>query len=127
MKFCLPHWDELKEAIKKRGLFHLVAKDGQAAVERMKEEMAGTQGDDNYDPLMTAHWMITGKALEMAGLYLLHGDLCPLCELNSHAKKGAFPDGVVPSTEWINGCCDAVLKYCQERHLVTASLPPDRP
>lgn len=111
MKFCQLHWDELKAAIDERGLSHLIAKDGRGAVNRVVAEIEGTATDASYDPLMAAYWMITGRALEMGGLYLMTGDYCPLCELEKHTEHGV-------AAEWIQGCTDSVKVYCEEKGLV---------
>ncbi len=124
MKFCMPHWAELKTAIDIRGLSHLVAKDGKVAADRLKDELMGVATKDTYDPLMNAHNMITCRALEAGGLYLLTGDFCPLCELDTHLpaldEKGQpRPNSEnKESTNWINGCTDSVLNHCQELKLV---------
>jgi len=111
MKFCQDHWNKLKQAIEERGLMHLVAPDSQTAMENIKEELAGTNTIENYDPLMNATHMIYGRAIECGGLYLMTGDFCPLCELEKYTQKGE--DQV-----WINGCCDSILEYCRENRLV---------
>jgi hypothetical protein len=51
--------------------------------------------------------MISGEALKLGGLYLMTGDYCPLCEVEKHTGDTA--------ANWINGCSDAVLEYCQHR------------
>ncbi|OGU54784.1 MAG: hypothetical protein A2V66_01620 [Ignavibacteria bacterium RBG_13_36_8] len=113
MKFCLPHWDELREAIRLKGLSHLVASSGEAAMERIKAELEGTETLANYDPLMSAYWMICSQAIEVGGPYLLSGSYCPLCELDKHATN---PDGSVPdpsaSKQWIEGCTKQVQQDC---------------
>lgn len=121
MKMCQPHWDELRKAIADRGLSHLVAKDGKVAIERVEDELRGTATDKTYDPLMDAHWMISGKALEMGGLYIMGekhdgSQYCPLCEVDIHAK-----DIGENAQEWIKGCTDSILVHCQERKLVPST------
>lgn len=111
MKFCQPHWDDLKTAIKDRGLWHLVAADGRAAMDRAIDEMNRTATDKAYDPLMAAHWSICGQAMKQGGLYLMSGDYCPLCELEKHTEAGM-------AKRWVDGCTDSILSYCQERGLV---------
>ena len=80
MKFCQTHWNQLKDAIESKGMYHLVAASGELAVDRLKEELDGTATKLTYDPLMNSHNMINLRALECCGLYLLTGDYCPLCE-----------------------------------------------
>ena len=113
MKFCDDHWSRLRAAIEARGLSHLVAKSGEAAHARMTAELNGTADSSTYDPLMNAHWMITNRALQMGGLYLMTGDYCPLCEVVKHTEPAA-------DVEWIDGCTDSVLAYCREHGLIQA-------
>lgn len=86
--------------------------------------MNGTATDKTYDPLMEAHLMISGRAIQMGGLYLMSGDYCPICEVMTHMDgKPRDPTGRIwraPEIEraWIDGPADAVLEYCQERDLV---------
>lgn len=123
MKFCQKHWDMLRSAIEARGLMHLVAKSGEAAMERAVEEVEGRADDTSYDPLMSAHWMISGRAIEMGGLYLMTGDLCPICEVvenTSHWPREGESEPVGAAwveKQWIEGPADAALAYCQERGL----------
>ncbi len=118
MKFCEPHWQELKDAIRARGLWHLVASSSEAAFERAKAELGGKGTLATYDPLMAAHWAICSRAIELGGLYLLEGPYCPLCELDAHTKN---PDGSKSdppqSREWIKGVSDAVERFCIENGL----------
>jgi len=128
MKICKPHWEQLQEAIKARGLWDLVAANGQAAVYRMKQELEGTATDSTYDPLMDANNMISLKALELGGLYLLTGDYCPLCEAEAHTKiPEDLPDEIRKggiTAYWINGCTDSILEYCREHGLVPTPKEP---
>lgn len=125
MQFCQPHYDALREAIKDRGLWPLVAPTSEAAKERFEQEVEQLQGgpppdDKTWDPLMAAVWAIYGRAIECGGLYLMHGDYCPLCELDRHAPADVpIPAGYdTHSAAWIGGCCDARLADAREKGLV---------
>lgn len=126
MKFCASHWDKLREAIKARGMFHLVANSGEAAAERMVDEINGTATDRTFDPLMSAHNMIMGRAIEAGGLYLMTGDFSPICETIKHRAGVVDPVKGRPYTAeeeeayWIDGPADGTLAYCRERGL----MPP---
>lgn len=125
MQFCQKHWDMLRAAINDRGLSHLVAKSSEEAMESIVAQLQGGEGD--YDPLMDCYWMITNRALEVGGLYLLSGDLCPVCEamkhtahipaLGSTTNEPAGAEWV--EKHWIDGPADAVLKHCQQQGLTT--------
>ena len=111
MQFCQLHWGQLRKAIDDRGLSHLVAKNGYEAAKNTLAEAKGQPS--NYDPLMPAHWMILSQSMEVFGLQVL-GDCCPLCEV-------ACVEGGVDQ-EWITGCADAILRYCQENGM--PGVPP---
>ncbi len=112
MKFCDPHWVALKKAIDDRGLGHLNSKSGEEAVARLLDQVDGPK-KQTYDPLMSAHNMITANAIHAGGLYLLTGDHCPLCELDKHkAQMGEC------SEDWIKNAADGALRYCRENKLV---------
>lgn len=115
MKFCDAHWSELRTAISDRGLMHLVAKDGQTAMESAVAELNGQQTPAQYDPLMSATYMIYGNATRAGGLYLMMADengneYCPLCEVNKNGGQ---------SQQWIDGCCDSILAHCQQLGLTS--------
>jgi hypothetical protein len=114
MKFCQPHWDRLRNAIKERGIDHLGAKTGEQVIEEMKADLEGQKRP--YDPLLDCHWMITCRAMELGGLYLMTqkedgSNYCPICEVIAH---GGDED------HWINGPADAALEECRKRGLVPA-------
>jgi hypothetical protein len=91
MKFCQPHWEELKKAIDDRGLGHLVSKSGEEAVERTARAHEGTgPTKKDVDPLLAAHNNIVSNALASGGIYMMGTDeegnrFCPVCEA---AKNG---------------------------------------
>lgn len=121
MRFCKDHWAKMKAGVEDRGLGHLVAKSGEAAVERVVAELEHRATDATFDPLMTAHWMIVNRALECGGLYLMthnpdvaDGEFCPLCEVAKHTTPPADDD-------WIKGCLDAVRDMCVEKGLVVVA------
>jgi hypothetical protein len=116
MKFCMPHWNALRDAIAARGLAHLGARTGQEAAARVVAEVKGQATDRTYDPLMDAHNMIVAHVTEQGGLYLFTGDYCPVCEaIKGHAKT-MTPAEV--EDHYINGPADAVLAYCRQQKLV---------
>ncbi len=118
MKFCIPHWNALRKAIESRGLSHLVAKTGEDAAKRLTAEVKGTATDRTFDPLMSAHNMIVGRAIEMGGIYLLTGEYCPICEAVKHKPEDVTVE--VVEAHWIDGPADGVLEYCREKKLVLA-------
>jgi len=80
MKLCLPHWNQLKEAIEATGLSKYVAPDGKAAIRNLVGGLEGKPERDVFDPLMAANLAIWSNALDKGGLYMMTGDYCPICE-----------------------------------------------
>jgi hypothetical protein len=124
VKFCMPHWEQLREAIGARGLSGLISKGGEQATKRVTAELSGASERETFDPLMAANFAIWSRALDVGGLYLMGTDpegkeYCPLCELDKQAKN---PDGSAPdppaSTQWIEGCSDAQRDHAVELGLV---------
>jgi hypothetical protein len=79
---CQSHWDKLREALKVRGLYGMVAKDGAQASRDLAE--------GRPDPLMAAHNAIVGNALNTAGLAIMAAnddgsERCPICFLMAAA------------------------------------------
>ena len=108
MQFCQPHWDRLRQEIKSHGVWDLVSVSGEEAVGKLVDELKGKEPTlEGYDPLMAAHNMITSRALECGGLYLLTGDYCPLCEVTK-ASKPEVAEG------WIRGASKAAVDYAVE-------------
>lgn len=112
MQFCADHWTKLKAAISNRGLDHLVAKSDKEALENSVAQI--NNQPSVYDPLMDCHWMITNRALERGGLYLLSSKLdgtqyCPVCE--------ALQNGAT-ELNWIEGPADAAFAFCREKGLI---------
>lgn len=116
MKFCQPHWEELRAAIQTRGLNHLVARSGEEATQRLRDELEGTADNKTFDPLMAAHNQITARALEAGGIELLSSGDCPLCFIELGVKNGTGQDGA--ATNWISGCTDSILEYCTTAGLI---------
>jgi hypothetical protein len=121
MKMCQKHWDMLRDAIKDRGLAHMVASNGREAAARLAKPDA--DGSD-FDPLMAAFMMISGRAIEDGGLYLLKGDYCPVCEVMEYHPKNCKETPVCTGETleklWIDGPADAVRTYAEEHGLLAA-------
>ena len=118
MKFCQPHWEKLREAIKARGLWQLVASSGKEVVDRLKK--------DGFDPLMAAHNMIVGRTLDVAGLGPMTSrpdgsEWCPLCYLQQNCPCG-LPGCAARFEEWIDGASNGAREEAVRLGLVgTAS------
>jgi hypothetical protein len=120
MKMCQSHYEQLKDAIKDRGLWAMVSKSGIAAAQRMKKELDGT-GDPkvDHDPLLNAYFAIITNAMRVGGSYLLGQDIegqeyCPLCELGTHLGNNHV-------IEWINCAADDEKKLADKVYDVRPS------
>jgi len=111
MRMCTEHWEQCQQAIKDRGLWHLVAESGDEAAKLLIAQVEGSATKRDYDPLMDLNTMINSNAIQCGGLYLLSGDYCPLCEAIKHTENDEIDE------EWINGASDAILQYCEENGL----------
>lgn len=94
MKFCMKHWDELRQAMKDRGMWHLVASSGEKAAEQLENQLETGTRAHNFDPLMAAHNSIVEHSIEAAGLAIMvnnedGSERCPLCYVqdNCGCKK----------------------------------------
>ena len=107
MKFCQAHWDQLKEAVRRKGMWRHVAESGAAVMRQTIKELEGTKGPEDFDPLMGCFWMILNRVVQETGLqFMQENSECPLCSLDSQLPGDA--------TEWIEGCTDAARAHCQE-------------
>jgi hypothetical protein len=94
MKFCQTHWDQLKQAVKAKGLFDLVSTDGKEVMQKVVGELEGAKPTlENFDPLLAANNLIWANAIKCGGLYLLGRDekgneYCPVCEADKHGFPG---------------------------------------
>lgn len=120
MKICPEHWAKVRAAVESRGMGHLGAKTGEQAAKDAESQLRGEE--TSYDPLMACNWMITSRALESGGLYLMTpkpdgSDHCPLCEAIEHRPEGK----TIEESEryWIDGPADAALAHCRERGLLS--------
>lgn len=104
MRFCLPHWQELREAILAQGLESLIAKDGEEIAARLHSELEEGAKKTNFDPLMAAHMAILSNALSVAGLVVMSpnedgSERCPLCYLVGNCPCGRGNE--CPYRTWI--------------------------
>jgi len=121
MQICQHHWDLLRQAMEDRGLGHLSSKE--AAKAQIEGELAGEPAEERpRDPLMSANFAIMGKAMEMGGLYMMMGDLCPICEAIKHTAgkyKDPKTDQIMNEHEierwWIDNPADAELEAARAR------------
>lgn len=86
MQICQPHWDKIRALVDEHGMAHLVG-NVESAHERLASEITGDAPVDdakNLDPLLRVNAMIWERGLSMGGLYMMNGDICPICEAMKH-------------------------------------------
>jgi hypothetical protein len=119
MRICQLHWNILCEEVKNRGLWSLVLKSGEEAMDNMRKEVEGKP--HKFDPLMAANNAIWNFALDTGGLYMLgqnpdstdDGHFCPLCEAKKYSLD--HPD---MDKNWIEGCMNDITKYVNDHKLL---------
>ena len=118
-EWCQPHWDELRAAIDRCELGHLVSQGGAAAAAHMADDLrTGTARDvEGFDPLLRAWSMISGRALE-CGSGVID---CPLCFVQRHAEACSDLACQATPANWIAGCTESVREYVQGLGLLRRS------
>lgn len=115
MKICERHWTMLREGAERRGMAHLVARNGQEALQNAVLQLEGRERESQFDPLMVANNLIWAAALRRCGLALMVGDLCPVCEgIRSNdgvvdPVAGRVFTAAEEEAYWIDGPLDRVL------------------
>jgi hypothetical protein len=129
VKFCIPHWKRLRDAIESRGLMPLVARNGKEAAEALAVQMDDAPLDGkkaSYDPLMDCTLMVYKRAMDLGGLYMLTGEKCPVCEAVKFSAYGEgereFRDAAHVERHWIDGPADSVLQFVQQDPELSALL-----
>lgn len=87
MKVCLLHWQQCRDAIQARGLWHLVSTSGEEATAKLEAQLEGDKRPVQRDPLMDLNFMLMSNAIEKVGLMAIgpsgeeanDGEFCPLC------------------------------------------------
>lgn len=130
MKICKEHWQLMRDAVESRGMFDLVAKSGEVAVDdqvRQLEEAQRTGSvseqttKETFDPLMSMHWHWMNGAMSNGGLYLMtvdeqinpnnEGHYCPVCEFAKHVED-------FDAKVQIESVADQQRTYCIEQNLI---------
>jgi hypothetical protein len=98
MKICIPHWNQLREAVDDAGLGHLVKGADNAKVliekgiDQFKFGVREPESPSTFDPLWNCNFAIWNNAIDMGGLYLMGSDdsgnpYCPICEAIANCPK----------------------------------------
>jgi hypothetical protein len=110
MNWCKPHWNQLREAIRVRGLDAFGANNGNEAVTELASQIEGNE--ETFDPLLGSWSRINAtmaQSLQRLGrgreLFMLK---CPLCILVEDGQPQTVDN-------WINGCTDQCRLYAIEK------------
>lgn len=130
MRYCLDHWNVLRAGVDARGMSHLVAQGGEAAVEALQRNLNGESTAADWDPLMAAHWGIARRVLDRMGPNGIAAfgdpDWCPLCEIQQSYQwwdapgRPPRPAEALDAQGWANSCLDSMLAYAREQKLIAA-------
>lgn len=86
---CQPHWNTLRKNIDDRGLGSFVAQSGTGAISMIENQVEnhneGQHGPTlaNWDPLMSAYFLILQNATEILGIQVFTDEGCVICLLNT--------------------------------------------
>lgn len=114
MKPCSRHSSQITDALKKKGLWHVVDQTPAVVQERAARWLAGNAGPQDVDPLIITLLEINKKAVETCGDYLLSAatTYCPLCEVERTLQVADAGE------QWVDNCTDAVLLICKVNGVV---------
>ena len=123
----MDHWSELIEKIKLAGLYPLVHQTPEAAMEAMSECITGEETNENYDPLLYAHWALVNNAMTIGGMSVLMGDRCPICYCKhviiEHMKTCTEPGCGAESNMkdldfWVDHAVDGQIEVARSKGLI---------
>jgi len=105
VKWCVPHWQQLKDALAARDLMQFVAPSGEELVEKMATAAttASEDGDaELFEPLVACFMHINALALEQVGMRVM-GE-CPFCQMVADGHPELVAD-------WIDSEADGAMNY----------------
>lgn len=127
-KICEEHWKMMRDEVTRLELDKYVGANGEIAAMRLVDQLqTGEDSQMNYDPLMSAYFMIFNRALDIAGFRVMHPDFgCIICEFYkmrgpegecicgnpecpNKGQKNVVPDFV----DWLTGP-ESALVACKE-------------
>lgn len=116
MNWCQAHWDQLRLAVKAKGLEQFGAQDAQEAAAQMLAEIEGEA--ETFDPLLGSYWRINNAMAESLQRLGRGNEVlqlkCPLCILVDDGQPHLVEN-------WIDGVTDSAKAYAIEQGLVKPS------
>jgi hypothetical protein len=115
MNWCQPHWTQLVQAVKDRGLDRFGAKTGAEVAAEMQSQVDGNE--ETFDPLLGSWARINSRMAESLSNMGRGAEVlqlkCPCCILVEDGQ----PELVAG---WINGVTDQAKHYAIEQGLLKA-------
>lgn len=115
MNWCQSHWDQLRAAIKDRGLDKFGAQNAQQATKELADQIEGKE--TAFDPLMGS-WLRLNETMldsmkKQGTLDFERAMQCPMCILVEDGQPHLVEN-------WINGVTDDALRYATTEGLIKA-------
>jgi hypothetical protein len=142
MKMCQPHWDALRAAIEERGLMGFVANSGQAAINKVVDDLEGAPEKQTFEPLMAANMAIWNNTMSACAQYnanplaMMSADPdhpereCPICFLNwlhvEHIQNCTNENCTYPKEFTFNWMIERASDDQLERAREFGFVPPER-
>lgn len=83
MQICIKHWLKCVEIMESKGYSHLISKDREEAIKRLKADIESGTMTRNYDPALHLVWKICHTLAHKTheGVLIAHSEEpeCPLC------------------------------------------------
>jgi hypothetical protein len=118
MKLCTPHWEELRTAVRDRGLEPFVSRSGEEAARKLANGPPRDRA--SFDPLLRANIAIVEHVVGAAGPVKAAEwsatDACPICYFSDHCDVCREH-----SARWITLATDEQLALAKVLGLVTSS------
>lgn len=104
MNHCSRHFDDIKQALKQKGLWHLVDLDPEVIKYRGHQWLHGKTTDRTFDPFVATSLEINSKLIMLVGpnWQTTHGK-CGLCVVERFLDRGDAPKS------WIDNITDLMV------------------
>lgn len=86
-----------------------IAPNGEVLIKNLEKELRHEPA--KFEPLMGANMAIFSNALRAGGVYLLSGDFCPLCELETYSQ--------IKASDWIKYAADEQYQKAKSLNLIS--------
>lgn len=111
MILCPGHFEDLKQALTRKGLWYLVDTSPEALTRNIQAWLAGKTTDKQFDPLVGALCEIRQKLVEMGAQQA--NSTCPLCQVNRILQT------VTADQSWIDNVTDMMVLVAKVNDIPT--------